>query len=192
MKSNLKFYLIAILAIMCSSSLVSCGSDDDNNESNGGGASTGNNNAALVIGTKNFGNLPYAYFIDNGMDGIGRSCSLMFSNVRMPDGLSTTDLKWTYLAVRLPYDGSDIPVGKFSGSDVDLDFDVNHNIKDDTIELTGWSTEVTVEIRKSGDRYSIDVITSSLYTATDNVGNGQKSSDNIVFHYEGVLSTLYL
>lgn len=182
--------MTAILAVVCGSFLTACGSDDDDNGGNGGSASGGGTNAAIFIGEKNYGNAPYGYFLDNGIDGTERTGSFMFSNVKLPDGLTSLDTKWTYVSVRLPYDGGAIPVGKFSGSDVDMDFDINHNLKDNTVDLTGWSVNVSIEIKKSGDKYVIDVTASNLYTATDYSSAGKKSSDNFTFHYEGGLTML--
>lgn len=188
MKTKIKYILLATVSLLFSLSFESCSSDSDDNE-RGGGSGNGTN-TAFIIGDKNYGYIPYAYFIDNGMDGKERTCSFMFSNVKLPEGLSGQDVKWTYLAVRLPYDGLTIPVGTFSGSSVDMDFDVNYNLNDNSVELTGWSLNVSVEIKKSGDNYYIDVTASDLYTETDHDVNAKKSPYNVVFHYEGGVNIL--
>ena len=180
-----KFASVMMLAVVCVTFLTACGSDDDDN-----GGNVGSTNAAIVINGKNCGKVPYGYFIDQGMTLTEHTGAFMFSDVKQADGQTLQDTNWTYIAIRLPYDGGDIPVGKFSGNSVIMNFAIGHYLNDDAVTLTGWCGDVSLEVKKSGDKYIIDVTASGIYTSTDDSGILNKTSDNLTFHYEGGLTKL--
>lgn len=180
-KISFKSMVIALMAIVSMGTLTACSSDDD-----GGDNGICNNGAAnaLIISGKNYGNLPYAQFMDWG-DGYA---SFIFSNVRMVNSIDQ-NAPLTFLSVRIPYSSAGIPTGTFS-TDADADFDVNRIASTGLCELTGWCLKLTVMITKSGDNYIVDFLTSDLHIfhSDDEGGNGE--SGTLSLHYEGKIEVV--
>ncbi len=180
-KISFKSMLIALMAIVSMGTLTACSSDDD-------GVDNGNNNNgaanALIISGKNYGNLPYAQFMDWD-DGYA---SFVFSNVRMANSIDQ-NAPLTFLSVRIPCSSAGIPTGTFS-TDADADFDVNRIASTGICELTGWCLKLTMTVTKNGDNYSVDFATSDLHIFhnDDEKGNGEPGT--LSLHYEGKIEVV--
>ncbi len=183
-----KYLTMALMAIGCVL-FTSCSSD--NNDVNNGSSNT-EGNPELFINGKSYGSIPYAYFLDEGVDGNEHTGSFIFSNLRMSSGdFGTAGTKWTYLSVRVPV-GSDgeIPVGSFTGKRADADFDVNRILPDGSCDLTGWSLSTNFTVSKSGNKYIINIDNNefSIFYGDDEYGKGTKGL--VSFKYEGEVEKL--
>lgn len=170
--------LMVLMSIMCMVAVSSCGSDDDPQDNVP--------NASLIISGKNYGVLPYGNFM-NWNDG---TASFIFGNQNITGGNIDVNSGYTYVAVRIPYSSGDIPVGTFSGSDVDLDFDVNRIASSQKCDMTGWSMNLSMTVSRSGDKYVVDVTSNNLhiYSNDDDSGDGTKGS--LSLHYEGSIRSI--
>ena len=177
--------MVAMMAAMCVT-LAACGGDDGDSSpagsgDNGGGGNVKPNSVLFVNGT-NYGLLPYAYIMDWN-DG---AASIIIANQNgIKQGLDQ-NAGYTQVAVRIPNFTGSIPTGTYSQG-LDLDFDINRIYAANTIEMTGWSTQLVMNVVNQGDKYIIDITTENLHTYTkDNEkGDGQKGTLNI--HFEGSL-----
>lgn len=182
---TIKFYMtLVIMAMVCVTTFSACG-DDDDDDNNGTGAT---NFSKFSVDGQKYDFSAYGFFIDNGSDGGERTGSFLFSNINLSKGLSQ-NVPWTYISVRIPYNGTSIPEGSFTNN-VDADFDINYKISEDTCELTGWSTNLTLTVKKSGTGYVVDIISNNFYTAKDYNSTGKKSTGSLLFHYEGSIQKL--
>ena len=176
-----KKMLMVLLAITGLVTLSACGSDDDETTEIGG-----NLNAALIISGKNYGVLPYGSFT-NWEDG---TASFIFGTQSIASGSMDRNSGYTYVAIRIPYTTGDIPLGTFSGNDVDLDFDVNRIATSQKCDLTGWSTDITMTVAKLGDKYIVDVTTNILHIFQNDEESNNGNTGSLTFHYEGRISTV--
>jgi len=174
-----KMASMVMLSIMLVSTFTACSSDNDDIPDNGNDA-----NAALIINGKNYGILPYGNFVD-WADG---TASFVFANQNMAEGSIDVNSAYTYVAVRIPYNSGPLPMGTFSGKDVDLDFDVNRILSTEECELTGWSEDLVMTVSISGEKYIVDVRTNSLHIYSNDEETGDGHSGTLTMHYEGNLS----
>lgn len=181
----LRLMTVVMVAAMCVT-LAACGGDDGDsspagNGDNGSGGNVKPNSVLFVNGT-NYGLLPYAYIM-KWNDG---AASIIIANQNgIKQGLDQ-NAGYTQVAVRIPNFMGSIPTGTYSQG-LDLDFDINRVYAANTIEMTGWSTQLVMNVVNQGDKYIIDITTENLHTYTkDNEkGDGQKGTLNI--HFEGSL-----
>ena len=181
----LKVMTVAMMAAMCVT-LAACGGDDGDSSpagsgDNGGGGNVKPNSVLFVNGT-NYGLLPYAYIM-KWNDG---AASIIIANQNGIKQGMDQNAGYTQVAVRIPNFTGTIPTGTYSQG-LDLDFDINRVYAANTIEMTGWSTQLVMNVVNQGDKYIIDITTENLHTYTkDNEkGDGQKGTLNI--HFEGSL-----
>ena len=179
--------MLAMMAAVCMA-FTACGGDDDGQTPPaGGGVGTGGGgnvkpNSVLFVNGTNYGLLPYAYIMDWN-DG---AASIIIANQNgIKQGLDQ-NAGYTHVAVRIPNFTGSIPTGTYSQG-LDLDFDINRIYAANTIEMTGWSTQLVMNVVNQGDKYIIDITTENLHTYTkDNEkGDGQKGTLSI--HFEGSL-----
>ncbi len=176
-----KKMLMVLLSITGLVILSACGSDDDETAENGGSLK-----AALIISGKSYGALPYGSFTNWG-DG---TASFIFGNQNIAGGSMDSNSGYTYVAIRIPYTTGDIPLGTFSGNNVDLDFDVNRFAATQKCDLTGWSTNLTMTVAKSGDKYLVDVTTNILHIFQNDEESNKGNTGSLTLHYEGGISTV--
>ena len=179
--------MLAMMAAVCMA-FTACGGDDDGQTPPaGGGVGTGGGgnvkpNSVLFVNGTNYGLLPYAYIMDWN-DG---AASIIIANQNGIKQGMDQNAGYTQVAVRIPNFTGSIPTGTYSQG-LDLDFDINRIYAANTIEMTGWSTQLVMNVVNQGDKYIIDITTENLHTYTkDNEkGDGQKGTLSI--HFEGSL-----
>lgn len=189
-KTILSRVLMLVMMAVVAMTFTACGGDDDSSPAGGGNNGDGDGNqpnSVLFVNGTNYGLLPYAWFME-WSDG---SASFIISNQNTIQKGLDKSVGYTYVAVRIPNYNGEIPLGTFT-ENLDLDFDINKKYTSETVstvDMTGWSTKLTITINKQGDNYVVDVKTDNLhiFKSYDEQGDGQKGSLNI--HYEGSLDT---